>query len=124
MRTQPRNSETIRSGWLGHLRSLHVAFPVVLGSTVPLVTTPSGLPVGYALAGAKDVERYTALDMIAFGGLDTAGQTLIADKGNRWASVETGLNAAGVTLIRPNLKTEYQRAGDQYLRAFRQIIES
>lgn len=94
------------------------------GLRLHLVTTPSGLPVAYALAGAKTDERDTAVDMIALGGLDTMGQTLIADKGYRRASFETELNTAGITLIRPNLKSETPRPGARYLRAFRQIIES
>ncbi len=94
------------------------------GLRLHLITTPSGLPVAYALAGAKTDERDTALDMIAFAGLHTSGQTLIADKGYRRASFETELNTAGITLIRPNLKTEKTRTGRQFLRAFRQTIES
>ena len=94
------------------------------GLRLHLITTPSGLPVAYALAGAKTDERDTALDMIAFAALDRPGQTLIADKGYRRASFETELNTAGITLIRPNLKTEKTRTGRQYLRAFRQTIES
>ena len=94
------------------------------GLRLHLIATPSGLPIAFALAGAKTDERDTALEMIAFGGLDTRGQTLIADKGYRRASFETQLNAAGVTLIRPNLKSEAERSGGQYLRVFRQIIES
>ncbi len=94
------------------------------GLRLHLITTPSGLPVAYALAGAKQDERDTALDMIAFGELDTTGQTLIADKGYRRASFETELNTAGITFIRPNLKTETTRTGALYLKAFRQIIES
>jgi hypothetical protein len=62
--------------------------------------------------------------MIAFGNLDTAGATLIADKGYRRMSFETELNKAGITLIRPNLKSEKERPGGRYLKAFRQIIES
>ena len=94
------------------------------GLRLHLITTPSGLPIAYALAGAKTDERDTALDMIAFGDLDTAGSTLIADKGYRRASFESELNEAGITLIRPNLKSEKQRPGGRYLKAFRQIIES
>ncbi len=94
------------------------------GLRLHLITTPSGLPIAYALAGAKTDERDTALAMIAFSGLDTAGQTLIADKGYRRASFETELNDAGITLIRPNLKSEKRRPGRRYLKAFRQIIES
>ena len=94
------------------------------GLRLHLICTPSGLPVAYALAGAKADERDTALDMIAFGDLDTAGCTLIADKGYRRTSFEHQLNQAGITLIRPNLKSEKQRPGGRYLKAFRQTIES
>jgi len=94
------------------------------GLRLHLITTPCGLPVAYALTGAKTNERDTALDMIAHAGLDTAGVTLIADKGYRRTSFETELNAAGITLIRPNLKSEKTRPGARYLKAFRQIIES
>lgn len=94
------------------------------GLRLHLITTPSGLPVAYALAGAKHDERDTALDMIAFGGLDTSGRTLIADKGYRRATFENDLNQAEITLIRPHLKSETSRPGTRYLKAFRQIIES
>jgi len=94
------------------------------GLRLHLITTPSGLPIAYALAGAKTDERDTALDMIALGGLGTPGQTLIADKGYRRASFETELADAGITLIRPAMKSEPARPGRRYLRAFRQIIES
>ncbi len=122
-----RSRETVKrsdlAGWAsyGYCAS-HSRF--FWGLRLHLIATPSGLPVAYALAGAKVDERDTSLDMIAFGGLVTPGQTLIADKGYRRAGFETELNNAGVTLIRPNLKSEPQRAGGQYLRAFRQIIES
>jgi len=49
---------------------------------------------------------------------------LIADKGYRRAAFEHQLNAAGITLIRPNLKSEPTRPGQRFLRAFRQTIES
>ena len=56
--------------------------------------------------------------------LDRDGQTLIADKGYRSASFEAELNDAGITLIRPSLKSEKARPLQQFLRPFRQIIES
>lgn len=62
--------------------------------------------------------------MIAFGDLNTAGTTLVADKGYRRASFEAELNHAGITLIRPNLKSEKPRPASRYLKPFRQIIES
>jgi len=94
------------------------------GLRLHLITTPSGLPVAYALAGAKTDERDTCLDMITFGQLDTTDVTLIADKGYRRASFETELNTAGITLIRPALKSEKPRHGRRFLKAFRQTIES
>ena len=94
------------------------------GLRLHIITTPSGLPVAYALTGAKTDERDTALDMIALAGLDRPGQTLLADKGYRRASFESELNAAHIVLIRPALSTEAPRPGRRALRAFRQIIES
>ena len=53
------------------------------------------------------------------------GQVLIADKGYRSATFEAVLNDAGITLIRPTIKTEkVKRPGQQFLKPFRQIIES
>ena len=94
------------------------------GLRLHLITNTSGLPLAFALAGAKADERDICLDMISHAGLTTTGVTLIADKGYRRASFETELNALGVTLIRPNLKSEKPRGGRRFLKAFRQIIES
>ena len=94
------------------------------GLRLHLITTPSGLPVAYALTGAKADERDTCLDMITHAGIARRGQTLIADKGYRRASFEAELNAAGITLIRPAAKTEPPRPGRRFLRPLRQIIES
>ena len=94
------------------------------GLRLHLVTAPSGLPIAYALAGAKADERDTCLEMIAHARIARAGQTLIADKGYRSAAFEAALNAAGIALIRPATKTEPPRPGRQFLRPLRQIIES
>lgn len=94
------------------------------GLRLHLVCTPSGLPVAFALAGAKQDERTTALDMITIGDLARAGQVMIADKGYRSKEFETALHEVGITLIRPETKTENPRPGRQFLRPLRQIIES
>ncbi len=80
------------------------------GLRLHLITTPSGLPIAYALTGARTDERDTALDMIAFGGLDTAGQTMIADKGYRSAAFETELNQAGMNLPQPEIGADPARS--------------
>jgi len=85
------------------------------------------LPVAYALTGAKTDERDTALAMIHLDpALDDRGrQVLMADKGYRSAAFEAELNARGITLIRPAIKSEKtQRPLTKFLKPFRQIIES
>ena len=94
------------------------------GLRLHLITTPSGLPTTFALAGAKADERAVCSDMIARADVARRGQTLIADKGYRSAAFEAQLTAAGITLIRPATKTEPTRLGRRFLRPFRQIIES
>jgi len=95
------------------------------GLRLHLITTPSGLPVAFALTGAKHDERDTVLDMIAMDpNLVRPGQILIADKGYRSAAFEAKLADVGITLIRPAYKTEKPRPLQRFLRPFRQIIES
>ena len=94
------------------------------GLRLHLIATPSGLPVAYALAGAKADERDICLEMIADAGIARPGQTLIADKGYRRDGFERALAAAGIALIRPATKTETARPGRRFLKPFRQIIES
>jgi hypothetical protein len=123
-----RSRETVKrsdlAGWAtyGYCAS-HSRF--FWGLRLHLITTPSGLPIAYALTGAKTDERDTALDMIALDpDLWRPGQVLMADKGYRRASFETELNNTGITLIRPTFGSEQPRPHQQFLRPFRQIIES
>ena len=62
--------------------------------------------------------------MIEHNQLTRPAQTLIADKGYRRAGFEQHLQHNGITLIRPALKTEPPRPHQQFLKPFRQIIES
>lgn len=96
------------------------------GLRLHLIATPSGLPVAYALTGAKTDERDTALAMIHLDpALDRPGQVLMADKGYRSAVFESELNDRGITLIRPKVRSEKtERPHTQFLKPFRQIIES
>ena len=124
-----RSRETVkRSDLAGHASYGYCASHTrwFWGMRLHLITNANGIPIAYALTNAKTDERDTALAMID---LDTAlaeraGQTLIADKGYRSKTFETELDALGITLIRPALKTEPKRPGQRFLKPFRQIIES
>ena len=94
------------------------------GLRLHLITTPSGLPITWAVAGAKTDERSTALEMIHHARVARQGQTIIADKGYRSQAFEKALNRTGMTLIRPATRTEQPRPGTRFLKPFRQIIES
>jgi hypothetical protein len=90
-----------------------------------LVTTLHGLPVGYALAGAKADERLVLLDILDDQDLPARpGQTVIGDKNYYGRDFEAALAQAGLTLLRPARKGEPGPAGRQYFKPLRQVIES
>jgi hypothetical protein len=97
------------------------------GLRLHLVCTLQGLPVGFALAGAKADERQVLLGILAADPALVAarpGQTLIADKHYYGRQFETSLAELGVRLLRPARKGEPQRAGAHLFRPLRQVIES
>lgn len=96
------------------------------GLRLHLLCTVGGLPVGFALTGAKADERHTLLDIVT-GDPDLAGrkgQLLIADKNYYGREFEAALPALGITLLRPTRKGEPERAGARFFKPLRQIIES
>jgi hypothetical protein len=96
------------------------------GLRLHLLCTPGGLPVGFALTGAKADERHTLLDILT-GDPELAArghQTLIADKGYYGREFEATLPKLGVTLLRPARKGETERPGSRFFKPMRQIIES
>jgi len=97
------------------------------GLRLHLLCIPSGLPVAFALTGAKADERETLLGMLTADPALLAsrpGQTLIADKNYYGKHFETELADAGVALLRPIRKDEKPRAGQRFFKPLRQIIES
>lgn len=97
------------------------------GLRLHLVCTLSGLPVLFALAGAKADERETLLSMLEAGRDVTAGhpgQTLIGDKNYFGRAFENDLAERGLMLLRPVRKGEAKRAGQHLLKPLRQVIES
>jgi len=97
------------------------------GLRLHLVCTLTGLPVMFALAGAKADERETLLGMLEAGG-DVVeahpGQVLIGDKNYFGRAFEADLADRELTLPRPVRKGEAMRAGQHLLKPLRQVIES
>jgi hypothetical protein len=97
------------------------------GLRLHLVATLQGLPVAFALTGAKADERQV---LLAIFGADPhllasrPGQTLIGDKNYYGRDFEAALTAAGIRLLRPARHGEPARAGAHLFKPLRQVIES
>ena len=97
------------------------------GLRLHLVCTLSGLPVAWALTGAKADERETLIDLFAAApDLRAArpGQTIIADKNYYPKDFESQIRQQRFTLLRPRRKGEADRFGAALFRPLRQVIES
>jgi hypothetical protein len=97
------------------------------GLRLHLLCTVSGLPVAFALTGAKADEREVRLGMFDADPNLLAthpGQTLMADKNYYGSHFEATLADAGIELLRPARKGEKPRAGQRYFKPLRQVIES
>jgi len=97
------------------------------GLRLHLVCTLTGLPVLFALTGAKADEREALLGMLE-AGRDVMqahpGQTLIGDKNYFGRAFEADLAERELVLLRPVRKGEARRAGRELFRPLRQVIES
>ncbi len=96
------------------------------GLRLHLLCTLHGLPVGFALAGAKADERQVLPAILQDTELAARlpGQTLIGDKNYYGRDFETTLARAGLYLLRPARHGEPGRPGAQFFKPLRQIIES
>ena len=97
------------------------------GLRLHLVATLGGLPVAFALTGAKADERQTLLAILAADPTLAAsrpGQTLITDRHYYGAQFEATLTARRLRLLRPARKGERERAGAHLFKPLRQAIES
>jgi DDE family transposase len=97
------------------------------GLRLHLVATLGGLPVGFALTGAKADERQTLLAMLAAEPALAGrrpGQTLIADRHYYGAGFESALASQRLHLLRPARKGEHERPGAHLFKPLRQTIES
>jgi len=97
------------------------------GLRLHLVCTLQGLPVAFALAGAKADERDVLRGMFTASPdlvTDRPGQTLIGDKNYYGHDFGADMAGAGIRLLRPARKGEPARAGAHLFKPLRQIIES
>jgi hypothetical protein len=99
------------------------------GLRLHLVCTLHGLPIGWALTGAKADERHTLHDILTGTTCLTetyasSPTTIIADKNYYGHVFEAELADAGITLLRPQRKGEKPRSGHRHFKPLRQIIES
>ncbi|GAA3513670.1 hypothetical protein FHR32_000809 [Streptosporangium album] len=97
------------------------------GLRLHLLCTLGGLPVAFALSGAKADERDTLLGMLDEAPELLAGhpkQTIIGDRNYYGRAFERAVADRELTLLRPARKGEPDRAGAQLFRPLRQVIES
>jgi len=97
------------------------------GLRLHLLCTVHGLPVGFALTGAKADERQTLLAILDEDrDLTRArdGQTIIGDRHYFGRDFESALATAGFVLLRPARKGEGERPGARFFKPLRQVIES
>jgi hypothetical protein len=125
-----RSRETVKrsdlAGWAqyGYCAS-HTRY--FWGLRLHLLCTLGGLPIAFALTGAKADERETLLDIFATEPTLVTdrppGQTLIGDKNYFGREFETQLADLNIELLRPARKGEAERAGSQLFKPLRQVIE-
>jgi Transposase DDE domain len=124
-----RSKETVRrsdlAGWAeyGYCASHSRYF---WGLRLHLLCTLHGLPVGFALAGAKADERQVLLAILADPALTAgrAGQIIIGDKNYFGAGFEAALAKGHLRLLRPARQGEPSRPGARFFQPLRQLIES
>jgi len=126
-----RSRETVKrsdlAGWAeyGYCAS-HSRF--FWGLRLHLVCTLQGLPVGWALTGAKADEREVLEQILATTPALVAArehrQIAIGDKNYFGKEFEARIDAAGIELLRPARKGEKPRAGQRFFKPLRQVIES
>ena len=96
------------------------------GLRLHLVCTLQGLPVGWAVTGAKADERevLTAILDATPALVGENRQIMIADKAYYGRQFEADLERAGVELLRKPRKGEPPRPGLRFFKPLRQVIES
>ena len=97
------------------------------GLRLHLVATLQGLPVAFAITGAKADERQVVLDLLHDDPALAAsrpGQILLADKNYYGRDFEHAVADAGIELLRRPRKGEPERPGGRFFKPLRQTVES
>lgn len=95
------------------------------GLRLHLVCTLHGLPLGWAITGAKTDEREVAtLLLTQTAALKDRPLTVLADKNYHGRLFESDLAASGAVILRPTRAGEKPRPGQRFLKPLRQTIES
>lgn len=95
------------------------------GLRLHLVATVHGLPIAYALTGAKADERSVLVELIdTTPALAGGPRTVIADKNYYGRGFESTLAATGFTLLRKARVGETPRPAARLLKPLRQTVES
>ncbi len=125
-----RSRETVRrsdlAGWAeyGYCASHSRYF---WGLRLHLVATLHGLPIGFALTGAKADERQVLLQLLHDDPTLAAsrpGQILIGDKNYYGHDFEAEIASKGIQLLRRARKGEPERPGGRFFKPLRQTVES
>jgi hypothetical protein len=97
------------------------------GLRLHLIATLHGLPIAFAVTGAKADERQTLLSILGQDPdlvLARSNQTLIADKHYYGRDFEATISGAGLRLLRPARAGERPRGDQHFFKPLRQVIES
>jgi Transposase DDE domain len=97
------------------------------GLRLHLIATLQGLPVGFAVSGAKADERQVLLDLLRADPVllpTHPGQLLITDKHYYGRRFEAELADAGLALLRRPRRGEPDRPGASVFKPLRQTVES
>lgn len=127
-----RSRETVKrsdlAGWAeyGYCAS-HSRF--FWGLRLHLVCTLHGLPIAWAITGAKADEREVLTALLANSpslqpGHRDAIQLLITDKNYYGKTFEAELDEAGISLLRKAREGEKPRPGGEFFKPLRQVVES
>ena len=127
VRPLPGDGAPLGAGRLGRVRLLRQHSRWFWGLRLHLLCTLDGLPVGFAVSGAKADEREVLLGILDADPALSAGrwgQTVIADRHYYGRQFEATLAEAGLQLLRPARANEAPRPGAQLFKPLRQVIES